>query len=66
MTKKYRIKYFPISFFSMILGLAGFTIASQKIESLLKTSLGFSLYFLAFTIALFTILSGFYLTKIIK
>ena len=42
MKKECRLKYFPISFFSVILGMTGFTIASQKIESILKLTSKFS------------------------
>ena len=31
-----RLQHFPISFFSVILGLGGFTIALQQIESLIE------------------------------
>lgn len=61
-----RIEHFPISFFSMILGLTGFTIAFQKIEEFIKLNSLFSNIFLGFTLLLFVILSGIYLIKIIK
>ncbi len=61
-----RIEYFPISFFSMILGLTGFTIAFQKIKEFIKLNFLFSNILLGFTILLFVVLSVLYLIKIIK
>ncbi len=64
MNNKCRIKFFPISFFSIILGLSGLIIASQKTESILKINL-FSDYLLYFVSILFFVLSFIYLIKIL-
>lgn len=64
MKKECRIKFFPISFFSMIMGLSGLTIATQKLEAILKLNFIFSSYLLYFTFALFITLSIIYLLKI--
>lgn len=61
-----KIKHFPISFFSIILGMAGFTIAIQKAEQLLFLDLNISNPLLIFTTSLFIIISFIYLTKIIR
>lgn len=61
-----RVKHFPISFFSMILGLAGFTIAFQKTETLLTIPLNLSQYILTLTMIFFGSISIVYLVKIIK
>ncbi|KRQ87151.1 hypothetical protein ABG79_00949 [Caloramator mitchellensis] len=60
--KDSRIKNFPISFFSVIMGLAGYTIATQKTESL------FNLFklsnYIAYTnLTLFIIISALYIIK---
>lgn len=66
---KLRLINFPISFFAMILGLAGFTIAVQRAEMILKLHevlrLPFkpSIYILGFTVALFFIILAIYATK---
>ena len=60
-----RIKYFPISFFSVILGLAGFTIAFQKTERILDFPLRLSPYILGLSLVTFGIISAIYLVKII-
>ncbi len=61
-----RLKYFPISFFSIILGLAGFTIASQKFEHLFLHNTILSSVILTFTILLFVLLSALYSYKILN
>lgn len=60
-----RIKCFPISFFSVILGMSGFTIAFQKAEEILKIPIHISSYILLITIIFFILISILYLTKII-
>jgi tellurite resistance protein len=66
MEKNNRLLNFPISFFSVILGLAGFTIAWQKMENILWGKIIFSSYILFFTSIIFIVISFFYLLKIIK
>ncbi|MEA2065322.1 MAG: SLAC1 anion channel family protein [Patescibacteria group bacterium] len=66
MKKECRIKYFPVSFFSIILGMTGFTIAFQKAEQILQMPIQLSWYILMITILFFIIISVIYLTKIIK
>lgn len=65
MNKKCRIKNFPVSFFSMIMGMAGFTIAFQKAEQILKIPINLSWYILILTLTLFGVLSIVYLMKLI-
>jgi len=65
MKKKLRIKNFPVSFFSMILGMAGFTIAFQKSEQVLKIPFNLSLYILILTSIFFGIIVFVYALKII-
>jgi len=66
MKKECRIKYFPVSFFSMILGLAGFTIAAQKAEQILKIPINLSYPILIITLVFFGIIFTIYLVKIIR
>jgi len=66
MEKKCRIKHFPVSFFSMILGMAGFTIAFQKSEQILKFPIHLSRFSLLITLTLFIVLSILYLIKIVR
>ncbi len=65
MKKECRIKYFSVSFFSIILGMAGFTIAFQKSEQILKMPFNLSLSILILTSALFGIIALIYVLKII-
>lgn len=66
MKKECRIKHFPVSFFSIILGMAGFTIAFQKAEQILQIPIHLSWYILMLTLAIFTTISIVYLLKIIR
>lgn len=61
-----RLKNFPITFFSMILGLTGFTIALQKGEQLLNIPIQISNIVLILTITLFVIISITYTFKLIR
>jgi tellurite resistance protein len=61
-----KLKNFPVSFFSVILGMAGFTIASQKISDLFGITSFFSNYLLFITLFLFILISCFYLIKLIR
>jgi len=63
--KECRIRHLPISFFSIILGLAGFTIAFQKAEKILGFPLHFSSVALYTTLTLFAILTIAYAVKLI-
>ncbi len=61
-----RIKNFPISFFSVVLGLLGLTIALQKAEMVFGWPQNIYQYFLYLTLTVFLIISVIYITKIIK
>lgn len=65
MKRKLRLKHFPVSFFSVILGLTGFTIAFQKAETVLNFPIKGSFYIFLFTSAVFVLISFVYLLKII-
>ena len=66
MKKDFRLKNFPISFFSIIMGLSGFTISLQKGAELININKTFSNISLGLTMAIFVILIFIYLQKIIK
>jgi len=60
------IKYFPISFFAVILGLGGLTIALQKITQLSGLSIILSRCFLYLALLIFFLATLLYLFKIMR
>lgn len=62
----HRLEYFPVSFFSSVMGMAGFTIAIEKAESIYKLNGTASLILSIISMLLFLGLAGIYLTKMIK
>lgn len=60
------LRYFPVSFFSMVMGLTGFVAAIQKAESLFNTGRILSTYLLWAVVLIFILLAGLYVLKIIK
>ena len=65
MIKKLRLKNFPISFYSIVLGLAGFAVAWQKAESILGIDLNLSYVIFALVIISFVSISLIYIYKFI-
>ena len=65
MIDKLRLKHFPISYFSMTLGLAGFTIAFQSAEQILHLPGHLSYFIQLFSTAVFFILLTTYIIKLI-
>ncbi|MBN2534720.1 MAG: SLAC1 anion channel family protein [Spirochaetales bacterium] len=61
-----RIKYFPVSFLAICLGLIGFTLAWQKTEQILKLPFIISNYLLYFSIIVTGIILLIYLIKLIR
>ncbi len=61
-----RLQNFPISFFAVVMGLAGATIAWQRTEALLSWQTGIGTTLLWFTAAIFLILFILYLVKFFK
>ena len=60
MTEKSRLKNFPISFFSVMLGLLGFTIANMKAVEILDLNYDISSFLTWFSIrCLFAIANSF-------
>ncbi len=67
MTKKpMQLIYFPVSFFSMIMGLAGLTIATQKLESTFKIGHAVSTILAVLVLGIFMVFSALYARKFIK
>jgi tellurite resistance protein len=64
--KKLRLKNFPISFYSISLGLAGFAVAWQKAEEILGINFNLSGFLFALVVLSFLIISLVYFYKFIK
>lgn len=66
MSQNNRIAYFPISFFAMVMGLSGLTIAWSKAQQVyaIKSDPGSVLAYV--TVAVFVVLLFFYVIKLIK
>lgn len=65
-TESVRLKNFPISWFAMIMGLAGFTIAWARAEHIFGLQFSFSAIFLPLTMAAFLLLAGVFVAKAVK
>lgn len=61
-----RLENFPVSWFAMVMGLAGLTIALEKVERLLGWTCQASPLLLTFTVTIFVTLAGVYLLKLIR
>lgn len=66
MSEQPRLPYFPVSFFSMIMGLSGFTLVMMKVEELGLIAYAPVELSAALTIALFLVLISTYTAKIIR
>jgi len=60
-----RIQNFPVSFFSVILGLAGLTISTQKMEEIFQAGTSISTILFFFTITVFSLLAVIYTAKLV-
>jgi tellurite resistance protein len=61
-----RLKHFPVSWFSVIMGMAGFTIAWRRAEHFYGFDFGLSAVLLGLTTLAFLVLTLLYTAKIIK
>jgi len=61
-----RLQNFPISWFAVVMGMTGFSIAWHRAEALLALSSGPSVFLLAATVGIFVLLLAFYLAKVVK
>ena len=61
-----RLEHFPNAFFAMVMGLAGFTLATERLEKSLQLNHYNSLFLLIFTAIVFAILLAIYALKAIR
>ena len=61
-----RIRFFPISFFSIVMGLAGFAIAAQRAEEIFALPAGVGQGFTWFSAVLFLLLASAYGIKLLR
>lgn len=61
-----RLRDFPVSFFSTVMGLSGLTLAAQRLEAMRTLPSGTSALLFAATIGVFAILATAYLAKAIR
>lgn len=61
-----KLKYFPITFFSVIMGLTGFTLAVQKTEDILKMENTISTDILYGVVLIFSCITLLYIAKLFK
>ena len=61
-----RLIHFPVSFFSMVMGLAGLCIAWEKTLSVLSIDSPLPYFLTGFTLLVFVVLVGFYSLKVIR
>ena len=66
MNNDMRLKYFPVSFFSIIMGLTGYTIALQKAEGIFLNGLDVSRYLLYVVALILLVITGIYLIKLLR
>ena len=66
MAQEKRLQYFPISFYSMILGLAGLTIVFLRAETILKLPFKISPALWIFSVSVFGLITVFYVLKMIR
>lgn len=62
-TESARLKNFPISWFAMVMGLAGFTIAWSRAEDIFGLGFALSPVLLALTAGVFVALAGLFAAK---
>ena len=66
MSETSRLAHFPISFFAMVMGLSGLTIATEKAETTLGLPLHLSPYLTVITAAIFAVVALGYLLKLVR
>lgn len=59
-----RLKHMPISFFAIVLGMVGFTLAVQKTEHIFKLHYGVASGLLYFTLAITVAIAAMYIVKL--
>jgi len=66
MNQNSRLENFPVSFFAIVMGLAGLTLAWEKAQSVFRTDLQINTTLMAVTGGIFLLLLLTYLVKIIR
>ncbi len=66
MNQPSRLAHFPISWFAIVMGFSGLTIAWEKSEALFKPGFSVSPYFLLITTTLFVLLLAVYAAKLLR
>ncbi len=66
MDKPARLEHFPISFFAMVMGLAGLTISWEKAQSTLNIPINLGVALAWFTLLVFSVLLTFFLLKLVR
>jgi tellurite resistance protein len=61
-----RLAFFPVSFFSVIMGLSGLTIAWEKAQHVFNVDLGINVWLVTFTASVFGLLLLLYLGKVVR
>ncbi|MBK5950737.1 SLAC1 anion channel family protein [Rhodobium orientis] len=61
-----RLIHFPVSFFAVVMGLSGLTLAVERMEATLGVPHVWSLAFVVVSVAAFIIIGAFYLTKLLR
>ncbi|PLX39183.1 MAG: C4-dicarboxylate ABC transporter [Hyphomicrobiales bacterium] len=58
-----RLSHFPVSFFAVVMGLSGLTLATERLEKTLGVEHFYSLGLVIAAVAAFVVIAAFYLTK---
>ncbi|MCB1756086.1 MAG: SLAC1 anion channel family protein [Gammaproteobacteria bacterium] len=66
MSDSSRLQYFPISFFAMVMGLSGLTLAWEKAEATFDLSLKLHVVLAFFALAVFLLLASIYTAKFLR
>ena len=66
MENEQRLEFFPVTIFSIVMGLSGLCLAWQKAQHVLGLQLGLNFPLAGMSVGIFVILAVFYLTKIVK
>lgn len=61
-----RIRFFPVSFFSLVMGLTGFSIAVQRAEEIFGLPPGVGMMLAWFAAGIFVLLAAAYATKLLR
>ncbi len=66
MEEQQRLEFFPVTIFSIVMGLSGLALAWQKAQHVLDLNLGLNFPLAGLSVGIFVILAVFYITKLVK